>query len=84
MKARRRTRGFFALAIFHGPKDDLRRRADVELMHAPNPHASGYLATYLPKENIIFESEPSDVALDFWDLLVPDAGVGLCLLSVRR
>ena len=29
----------------------------VELMHVPNPHASGYLAIYLPKEKIIFESD---------------------------
>lgn len=36
----------------------------VELLHVPNPHASGYLAIYLPKEKLIFESDMFQILQD--------------------
>jgi glyoxylase-like metal-dependent hydrolase (beta-lactamase superfamily II) len=29
----------------------------VELLHVPNSHADGYLAIYLPRERLIFQSD---------------------------
>jgi glyoxylase-like metal-dependent hydrolase (beta-lactamase superfamily II) len=44
----------------------------IELMHVPNPHASGYLAIYLPKERLLFESDMFQVQGDRWQVVLDD------------
>jgi glyoxylase-like metal-dependent hydrolase (beta-lactamase superfamily II) len=44
----------------------------IELMHVPNPHASGYLAIYLPKERLLFESDMFQVQGDRWQVVMDD------------
>jgi len=44
----------------------------IELLHVPNPHASGYLAIYLPKERLLFESDMFQVQGDRWQVVLDD------------
>ena len=44
----------------------------IELMHVPNLHASGYLAIYLPKERLLFESDMFQVQGDRWQVVMDD------------
>ena len=44
----------------------------IELMHVPNSHANGYLAIYLPKEGIFFESDMFQIQGDRWQVVLND------------
>jgi len=44
----------------------------IELLHVPNPHANGYLAIYLPKERLLFESDLFQVQGDRWQVVMDD------------
>ena len=44
----------------------------IELLHVPNPHASGYLAIYLPKERLLFESDLFQIQGDRWQVVLDD------------
>ena len=44
----------------------------IELMHVPNSHANGYLAIYLPKERLFFESDMFQVQGDRWQVVLDD------------
>ncbi|MDA2934705.1 MBL fold metallo-hydrolase [Acidobacteria bacterium AH-259-D05] len=44
----------------------------IELMHVPNPHANGYLAIYLPKERLFFESDMFQIQGDHWQVVLDD------------
>jgi glyoxylase-like metal-dependent hydrolase (beta-lactamase superfamily II) len=44
----------------------------IELLHVPNPHANGYLAIYLPKERLFFESDMFQVQGDRWQVVLND------------
>ncbi len=42
----------------------------VELMYVPNPHANGFLAIYLPKERLIFESDLFTIQSDTFQIIL--------------
>ena len=44
----------------------------IELLHVPNPHANGYLAIYLPKERLLFESDLFQIQGDRWQVVMDD------------
>ncbi len=44
----------------------------IELLNVPNPHAGGYLAIYLPKERLLFESDMFQVQGDKWQVVLND------------
>ena len=44
----------------------------IELMHVPNSHANGYLAIYLPKERLFFESDMFQIQGDRWQVVLDD------------
>ena len=44
----------------------------IELMHVPNSHANGYLAIYMPKERLLFESDMFQVQGDRWQVVLDD------------
>jgi len=46
----------------------------VELIHVPNPHANGFLAIYLPKERLIFESDLFQIQSDTFQILPEQSG----------
>lgn len=46
----------------------------VELMHIPNPHANGFLAIYLPKERLIFESDLFQIQSDTFQIVLEQSG----------
>ena len=46
----------------------------VELMHVPNPHANGFLAIYLPKERLIFQSDLFQIQSDTFQILPEQSG----------
>ncbi len=46
----------------------------VELIHVPNPHANGFLAIYLPKERLIFESDLFQIQSDTFQLISEQSG----------
>ena len=46
----------------------------VELMYVPNPHANGFLAIYLPKERLIFESDLFTIQSDTFQIIPEQSG----------
>ena len=46
----------------------------VELMYVPNPHANGFLAIYLPKERLIFESDLFTIQSDTFQIILEQSG----------
>jgi glyoxylase-like metal-dependent hydrolase (beta-lactamase superfamily II) len=44
----------------------------IELMHVPNPHANGYLAIYMPKQGLFFESDMFQIQGDRWQVVLDD------------
>jgi len=46
----------------------------VELMHVPNSHADGFLAIYLPRERLIFESDLFQIQSDTFQLVPEQTG----------
>ena len=58
-------------------------KRSIELLHVPNPHANGYLAIYLPKERLFFESDMFQVQGDRWQVVlndtpsVPEEGIAM-------
>ncbi len=46
----------------------------VELMYVPNPHANGFLAIYLPKERLIFESDLFTIQSDTFQIIPEQTG----------
>ncbi len=46
----------------------------VELMHVPNPHANGFLAIYLPKERLIFESDLFQIQSNTFQIIPEQSG----------
>ena len=47
-------------------------KRSIELLHVPNSHANGYLAIYLPKERLFFESDMFQVQGDRWQVVLND------------
>ena len=47
-------------------------KRSIELLHAPNSHANGYLAIWLPKERIFFESDMFGIQDDRWQVVLND------------
>jgi glyoxylase-like metal-dependent hydrolase (beta-lactamase superfamily II) len=47
-------------------------KRSIELLHVPNPHANGYLAIYLPKERLFFESDMFQIQGDRWQVVLND------------
>ena len=47
-------------------------KRSIELLHVPNSHANGYLAIWLPKERLFFESDMFGIQGDRWQVVLND------------